>query len=116
MWGSPATGKDQLTTPSATDINGMTRARNSTRRAAITSIPCNSNSEIKSRIVELMKVNFLCFLFATKTLQLRMTDPEIVNWLAAMDLQIADPNALSLRQMMTDDRPETMTINDVQGE
>ena len=26
----------------------------------------------------------------------RMTDPEIVNWLAAMDLQIADPNALSL--------------------
>ena len=25
-----------------------------------------------------------------------MTDPEIVNWLAAMDLQIADPNALSL--------------------
>lgn len=24
-----------------------------------------------------------------------MTDPEIVNWLAAMDLQIADPNALS---------------------
>lgn len=49
-------------------------------------------------------------------LQLRMTDPEIVNWLAAMDLQIADPNALSLRHMMTDDRPKTMMINDSQQE
>lgn len=38
-----------------------------------------------------------------------MTDPEIVNWLAAMDLQIADPNALF--DMVIGEHDEEGTIN-----
>ena len=36
---------------------------------------------------------------------MRMTDPEIVNWLAAMDLQISDPNMVLPGQIVISSPP-----------
>lgn len=61
---------------------------------------CQTKSKVRHAFVNCLDPLSCCLKVqfqpnCQRVVEPRMTDPEIVNWLAAMDLQIADPNALS---------------------